>query len=286
MAEQKLNPLFCVDVTENKDSEVLTGAEFISHSASKEKLEQYELKQAEILKTIDKANTPIWLQIIKYLLGVYAIAIILAGIKSGFGLAFTNSPILMISGFVSGVVWIVLQIALKRKEKKMLNNSNAEQQLGEINQIIDSIFEDYGISQDAVEMDVLSFRYTVKNGEIKPYTSGLQLTPYYNGVVKVFATEDELHIAEIQNAYSFKKSEITGIKTVDKWIAVPTWNKPEDVKDEKFSKYKLTINGAGLLSVKSYHIIEINHEDKLYGIYFPCYEREVIENLTGLKVEE
>ena len=35
----------------------------------------------------------------------------------------------------------------------------------------------------------------------------------------------------------------------------------------------------------TYHILEIEKDGEIYGLYFPCYELSAIEELTGLSAE-
>ena len=53
----------------------------------------------------------------------------------------------------------------------------------------------------------------------------------------------------------------------------------------EFKQYKLGVTYIGTIIVKPYHILEIERNGTLYGIYFPCYELATFEALTGLKAE-
>jgi hypothetical protein len=106
-----------------------------------------------------------------------------------------------------------------------------------------------------------------------------------NVSVKLYETNDALHIADLENVYSFAKSELKVITTVNKRISVPTWNKDEDPRSGSFKRYKMTVNNIGNVFFKPYYILEIEHESQIFGIYFPCYELEIFEHLTGLKAE-
>ena len=125
----------------------------------------------------------------------------------------------------------------------------------------------------------------MKNGKIRPYLSGLQTTAYMNVSVKMYETNDALHIADLENVYSFAKSELKVITTVNKRISVPTWNKDEDPRKGSFKRHKMTVSNMGDVFFKPYYILEIEHESQIFGIYFPCYELEIFEHLTGLKAE-
>ena len=114
----------------------------------------------------------------------------------------------------------------------------------------------------------------------------MQTTPFLNLEVKVYETGSELHIADIENVYSFDKLEIRGITTVKKRIMIPSWNKDEDPRRGRFKPYKMTVSNTGDVSFKPYYILNIERDRQKYGLYFPCYELEVFERLTGLKAED
>lgn len=280
-----MKPIFCIDITSDKHNETLNGSEFIIRTAPKQKIEEYEAKQENLEQTIEKSKFPVWVQIIKYLSGLFAVIVLGATINAGVDTAWKNAPALVISGAACGVVWLILYIASKGKEKTVLKNENADQQVEELHEDFQDIHYDLDVPANALDIDVLAFKYKNKNGEIRPHTSGLQMTPYANVNVKIYATLDEVSIADLENVYSFEKSEMVSITTVKKRISIPVWHKDEDPRKGKFKPYKMTVNNMGCIFFKPYYILEIKHGDQLFGLYFPCYELETIEALTGLKAE-
>ena len=280
-----MKPIFCIDVTLDKKNEIVNGSEFITRTASKQKIEEYENKQEDLEQTVEKSKLPLLLRIIKYLCGLFFLMVLAASAKAGFETALRNAPIMVMSGALCGILWIILHFASKAKEKKVLKEEDAERQSKEIHEDFKNIHNELNVPDDAAEVDVLLFKYKMKNGKIRPYLSGLQTTAYMNVSVKMYETNDALHIADLENVYSFAKSELKVITTVNKRISVPTWNKDEDPRRGSFKRYKMTVNNIGNVFFKPYYILEIEHESQIFGIYFPCYELEIFEHLTGLKAE-
>lgn len=283
---QDMKPIFCIDLTDNEDNEVINGAEFITRTAPKENIEAFERGHEALLQTIKKSKLPTWLQFIRPICGGFFALVLIACIKVGFPTAFQNAPILPIVGALCGVLWIALHVFSKIKEKRMLQEGTAERQSKHILQEIQSIHTEMGVPADAVEVDVLTFAYQTVEGEICPQTVSLQTTPYLNVTVKMYATPDSVHIADLENVYSFDRSSLKAITTVKKRISVPTWNKDEDPRKGSFKPYKMTVNSMGDIYFKPYHILEIEQNGQHFGLYFPCYELENVENLTGLKAEQ
>lgn len=284
-SDYDMKPIFCIDVTFDKNNEIVNGSEFITRTASKQKIKEYENKQEDLEQTVEKSKLPLWLRIIKYLCGLFFLIVLAASVRAGFETALKNAPILVMSGALCGILWIILHFVSKVKEKKVLKEENAEQQLKEIYEDFKNIHNELNVPDDAAEVDVLLFKYKMKNGKISPYASGLQTTAYINTRVKMYETNDELHIADLENVYSFAKSELKVITMVNKRISVPTWNKDEDPRRGSFKRYKMTVSNMGDVFFKPYYILEIEHESQIFGIYFPCYELETFEHLTGLKTE-
>ena len=284
-SDHDMKPIFCIDVTLDKKNEIVNGSEFITRTASKQKIEEYENKQEDFEQTVKKSKLPMWLRIIKYLCCLLFWIVLAASVKAGFETALKNGPILVVSGALCGILWIILHFASKAKEKKVLKEEDAERQSKEIYEDFKNIHNELNVPDDAAEVDVLLFKYKMKNGKIRPYVSGLQTTAYINVSVKMYETNDALHIADLENVYSFAKSELKVITTVNKRISVPTWNKDEDPRKGRFKCHKMTVSNIGNVFFKPYYILEIEHESQIFGIYFPCYELEIFEHLTGLKAE-
>ena len=277
-----MQPIFCIDVTTNKNNTSPNGSEFITRTASQKKIEEYDNKRENLNQTIEKSRLPLSFQIIKLLCGFFSITVLFSCIGAGFERALKNAPVLIILGAICGVLWVVLHFIAKGKEKTVLKEEQADYQLETLNQDLSSIYNELGVPEDAVEIDVLAFKYKLKNGEIRPYAHGLQTTPYFNVCFKIYATPEELHVVDVESVYSFKKTEIKSIITVNKRISIPMWNKNEGPRQGEFKKYKMTLNNFGNIFFKPYYILEIEKDNQTFGIYFPCYELGTIEKLTGL----
>lgn len=281
-SKNNIKPLFSTDITFDKKNKTINGLEFITRTASKQKIEEYDHKLENLNQTIEKSKLPLWLQIIKLLSGWFSIIMLFSCIGADFKTAWKNASVLIIIGVFCGILWIILHIVSKSKEKQVLKEENAEKKLEELSGDFISIQDELNVPGDAAEIDVLSFRYKLKNGAIRPCAIGMQMTLYFNTIVKIYATPDELHIVDLENVYSFPKSSIKSIITVNKRICVPTWNKEENPTKGKFKPYKMTVNNVGHVFFKPYYILEIEKEGEFFGVYFPCYELDTIENLTGL----
>ena len=283
-----MKPLFAIDVTEDKKNEVVNGSEFITKNASVQNTDALEDNQEELRQSIKKSQLPFWLQIVMYILGMFALLVILNVISNGFDIGFTqvfrNAPILIIAGFLCGIAWLVLYLYSKKKSKKVLQNENVDKQIEDIEKDFDKIYNELGVPSDAINIDILMFRYKIKNGEVKLHT-GMQNTQYINLEVKAFTDGKYLHFADASDLYSFDLAELREIKTVNKRISAMNWTKEESPRKGEYKQYKIMVNTeyGYTVSYKPYYILEGEHNGEKYGIYFPCYEINALEKLTGLK---
>lgn len=283
--DQNITPIFCIDITLDKNNEVFNGSEFITRTASSKKIEEIENKQENLEQAIHNTKLPLALRVIQFVCGCFSLLILAASIIGGLETSFQNSPLLVIGAVPLGIVWLALHVFSKKREKRVIKEENIERQTNEIDEDVEAIQNELGVPKNAVEVDLLFFHYKVKNEKIIPQAPLFQTTPYINLEADVYTTENELHFATLEHVYSFKKSDIKAITTVNKRISIPFWNKDEEPTDGKFKPYKMTVNSMGDVFFKPYHILKIECENKWFGIYFPCYELEAFEAFTGLSAQ-
>ena len=63
------------------------------------------------------------------------------------------------------------------------------------------------------------------------------------------------------------------------------WHKEEPYDKGIYKPYHMSIDKFGCLNCNSYYILEVVHNTETYGIYIPCYELPVFEELPGLRAE-
>lgn len=281
-----MKPIFGIDITLTKKNEVVNGNEFIIKTVSKQKMDKFDAKQENLKKTVEQSKLPLWIRIVQSLCCFWGV-IVFAGTMNALGdvtltQAFQNAPVLLVSGIACGVIWGVLHFWAKSKEKRMLTEQDAEHQVAKIDIDINAMYDELGVPHNAYYVDVLSFRYKVKNDKITATAVGFQTTPYINFDLRMYITDDHLYLANIENLYAFKLSDLKTIKTVNKRISIPTWNKQEEPTKGEFKQYKLAVNNLGDIFFKPYYILEGEHNGETFGIYFPPYELATFEKLTGL----
>ena len=95
---------------------------------------------------------------------------------------------------------------------------------------------------------------------------------------------DTLYLTNPQGEYAFPLKNLRTIRTVYEDATIPHWQKNDDFDSDNYKAYSITYNkNLGIFQTSPYHILELELNGEIWGIYFPCYEIRTIENLTGLK---
>lgn len=282
-----MKPLFAIDITENKNNDVINGKEFVTKTVSADRKKNFENEREAFDETVKKSELPGWIKTVKLVCSWFFIIIFVAILRVGsIETAFQNAPGLIITACICGVAWLVLHLVGKKKAQDVLEKENASEQMGKINSDIEEIYRELEVPKNARCVDILLFRYIIKDGKIKHKALGMQTAEFFNVDTRLFVRNDELCLCDLDNLYSIKLSELRAIKKVNKRTSVTFWNKEYGPTEEKYKPYKLTVNQFGNVFFKPYYILELERGGETYGLYFPNYDLEAFEMLTGLKAEE
>ncbi len=287
-----MKPFLGIDRTENKKNEVYNGQEFVVARPSLALAQALEKSQGRAAETEEKAKLPKPLRIAQWICGLLAGIIFLSILRAMTGdnsvtlaKVYENVGWLIWLGAGCLVVWGVLTLLGKQKEKTVLGSDESEHTFADLDSIAASVFKEMGVPENAPEVDILSFGYKLKNGQIKPRETGMQMTPYTNFPYRIFMDANNLYLANLEEKYAIPKASMTAIRRVKKHIRVPMWNKDADLKGERYKPYKLSADQYNCVHMNWYHILEVSHQGETWGIYFPNYELPVMEAATGLKSE-
>lgn len=287
-----MKPFLGIDITQDKNNEQFNGEEFLvakTSQAQSQALEQASMNSVELL---NKATTPMWytiLMIVCVMLGSSGILGMVSFASEeddiGFLDVYAKLPWLFWLSLAFIAVFAVMSIFAKRKVNDVLESNESEHVSSQLDTIAKNIYAELGVPANAPEVDILSFSYKLKNGEPVVKETDFSITPYDNLVNRVFVEDNILFIADREGKYAFSLSELRAIRTVKKTIIVPMWYKDTPHNKGEYKAYKINLDDDANVSFKPYHILELEHNGEIWGIYFPCYELPIFEKLTGLKAE-
>ncbi|MDD6212789.1 MAG: hypothetical protein PUB22_06555 [Clostridiales bacterium] len=287
-----MKPFLGIDLTTNKKNKQMNGEEFVVAKPDLSLTQSLESSSENVEETIEKSKLPLPIRIGHWICGAVGVLVVIGIIKALGGEdgptlseAYRNASWLFWLGGACLVVWALLKLISIRKEKDVLETEESSQVFNQLDKTCDAILTDLKVPQDAKEINILSFFYKVKGENIKVCEKGLQIAPYINPIFHIFADSENLYLANLEGKYAIPLSAIKGIKSIKKTIRILEWNKDEEYNKGIYKQHKLSEDNYGCIICNSYHILEFEHNNDLWGIYIPCYELSVIEEITGLKAE-
>lgn len=287
-----MKPFLGIDLTTNKKNEQMNGEEFLVAKPSLELTQSFERSSENVKETLEKSKLPRPIRIGQWICGMLGILIATGIIKAlggedsvSLSQAYQNAYWLFWLGGACLVAWILLKLISVRKEKNVLESDEGSQIINNLDKSCDAILFDLGVPSASKEIDILTFFYKVKGDDIKVCEKGLQIAPYINPIFHIFSDSENLYLANLEGKYAVPLSAIKAIKSIKKAIRIMEWNKDEGYNEGIYRQYKLSEDNYGCIICNNYHILEFEHNNDLWGIYIPCYELPVIEEITGLKAE-
>ena len=287
-----MKPFLGIDLTTNKKNEQMNGEEFVVAKPDLSLTQFLESSSEKVEETIEKSKLPLPIRIGHWICGAVGALVATVIIKAlggedgvSFSEAYKNASWLFWLGSACLVAWALLKLISVRKVKNVFETEESFQAFNNLDKTCEAIFSDLKVPQDSKEIDILSFFYKVKNNDIKVCEKGLQIAQYINPSFHIFTDSENLYLANLEAKYAIPLSAIKAIKSIRKSIRILEWNKDEEYNKGIYKQYKLSEDNYGCIICKSYHILEFEHDNDLWGIYFPCYELPVIEELTDLKAD-
>ncbi len=274
-----MKPFLGIDLTTDKKNEKTNGNEFLIQTPSAALTRSLEDSSENAEETVEKAKLPLLLRIVQYFCGIAAVLLIGGILKADVSLAegYQNAPWLFWFSGICAVIWLILWLIGKQKTKTVLEADESVRTFSHLDGVAAAIYNELSVPDNAKDVDVLFFFYKIKNGEIKLREKGMQIAEYFNPEFKIFTDEKYLYLANLDGKYAFPLSSIVKIHTVKKHIRILRWNKEEEYDKGIYKEYKLSEDNLGCIICKYYHILEVNHQGEIFGIYFPNYELPIFE---------
>ena len=282
-----MKPFFGIDLTYDKKNEAVNGKEFLVQTPSTALSQALDHSIEEASTETGKAKLPLPLTILQYGCGLAAMIIFVGILRADVTITQAYENAAWIFWLLGGcaLVWLVLTLAEKAKASKVLATEECSQSISHLEGVYDAIFAELKIPEQAREVDLLQFYYKAKGDTVKPVTKGMMTTAYMNPIFRVYADPENLYISNLEGKYAIPQASILGIRTVKKHIRITEWNKDVPVNKGMYKQYKLGIDQYGCVHCQCYHIMEVQHNDAVYGFYIPSYELPVFEALTGKKAQ-
>ena len=261
---------------------------FIIRSLSEDKTQEPKKLLKEGAPLEKKKTLLMWLtpaSVILMCCGLMFIAPMLSLIKkNGFATAMNEKGIYFFVGislFAAGLIsFIVFKIISLRAKK----DPEVKQYVAKAERTAKECEFDLGVPENALKMDVIAtILRRNKNGE-EVIDTLWSPVPYLNFETNVFLENDNICFADTQIVIALPLKSIIGIKTINKSISLPQWNKQESYKSKKYKSYKFAKTNTGALLSRPYHEIHFDIEGEVYCLIIPCYEKEPLLKLLGEEI--
>ena len=285
-----MKPFYGIDRTENRKNTFREGDCFIAASTSRAVSSAMERAAEGAAVQLRKSKLPFPLGGIRTVCGWAAALLLFSIIRALRSVTllegYENAPFLFWLTGICGAVWLVLTIIGAVIRKNVQATEDFTVAVKRMEDQVDVAFRELGVPGDAKDVDVIAISHRWKNGKLKPVAYGLETSERTTEPFKVFLREDRLCFATPEHRYEFRLSELQVLRSVKKHIYSKGWNKEEDYDEGFYKPYKLTVDNYGRIHMRSYGLLELEHEGIRWAIWLPPYELNYICALTGLKIVE
>ena len=285
-----MKPFYGIDRTENRKNTFREGDCFIAASTSRAVSSAMERAAEGAAVQLRKSKLPFPLGGLRTVCGWAAALLLFSIIRALRNVTllegYENAPFLFWLTGICGAVWLVLTIIGAVIRKNVQATEDFTVAVKRMEDQVDAAFRELGVPADAKDVDVIAISHRWKNGKLKPVAYGLETSERTNEPFKVFLREDRLCFATPEHRYEFRLSELQVLRSVKKHIYSKGWNKEEDYDEGFYKPYKLTVDNYGRIHMRSYGLLELEHEGIRWAIWLPPYELNYICALTGLKIVE
>lgn len=285
-----MKPFYGIDRTENRKNTFREGDCFIAASTSRAVSSAMERAAEGAAVQLRKSKLPFPLGGIRTVCGWAAALLLFSIIRALRSVTllegYENAPFLFWLTGICGAVWLVLTVIGAVIRKNVQATEDFTVAVKRMEDQMDAAFRELGVPADAKDVDVIAISHRWKNGKLKPVAYGLETSERTTEPFKVFLREDRLCFATPEHRYEFDRAELQVLRSVKKHIYSKGWNKEEDYDEGFYKPYKLTVDNYGRIHMRSYGLLELEHEGIRWAIWLPPYELNYISALTGLKIVE
>ena len=282
-----MKPFLGIDVTDNENSTKINGEEFLVVKAD-EADSCNESEKLEEKKQSKEYESPLALPLritktVGFIAGIALIALYIVN-NAVFKAKAVPNDIIIYSLAVCFAIWGGIASYEGLLEDKRAAEELKTQEEDTVND--DPTDDGLSVPGDAVIVDLLAFNYIVEDGEPRAtVTDEDASSEYFNCPMSLWADDDFLYLASLDEKYAIPRSAIQRIRAVNEKIAIPDWNKDTPPTKGEFKQFGITVDTLNRIIIPSYFVIDLFHQEESWGIYFPVYELPYFEKITGIHAE-
>ena len=270
-----MKPFYGIDRTENKKNTFHEGDCFIAASTSRAVSSAMERAAEGAAVQLRKSKLPAPLGWVRTVCGWAAVLLLFSIVRALRNVTllegYENAPAIFWIMGICAAVWLVLTAIGAVIRKNVQATEDFTVAVKRVEDQVDAAFRELGVPADAKDVDVISISHRWKNGKLKPVAYGLETSERTTEPFKVYRREDRLCFATPENRYEFRLSELQVLRSVKKHLYSKGWNKEEDFDEGFYKPYKLTMDDYRRIHMRSYGLLELEHEGVRWAIWLPPY---------------
>lgn len=273
---------FSVEMSEDIPKEHI----FQTASTNDSLFEEYEQTSSRIDAIRAKAKLPAGIHILRFVLYCFLILCFVCIFMVFSGYVSVLKALILIPIYLGGIITglYFIRKCEKNRRERIENSQELMQAYNRLAEITEKIYFSHGAPIDFAKADILTVCYKTKtdnNGNERQI-----ITDRHNILMGAFTDAENLCLVTPHSKYEIPLSSLQRISTIDEQFPINNWERAVSKDDDYFKSRGLHTDTQGTSYAEKYHILEFSHNSEQWGLYFPCYELSVFENLTELKAEK
>lgn len=289
-----MKPFFCIDTSKKDKKAVINGGEFVVASVQSENINEYRMTAAKIREIKLKADLPNILKI-AIVVSAFMVIISIASIILSFfdaeraaSLADGGYIKLIIAAFIGALFFAFLIYYSINRKKKILEGAELKEAENKLQSIIEKMEYELNIPENAYQTEILAFAYKIKNETLEINTAKDGFKKADNCKFKLYKEQESLVLCALDKKFAFSLNSLKCLKTEKEKLYLSYWHRLVKYNDESLKEYNLKLD-SGKVVTDEYLSLYFEHGEnenkEIWTVNFPIYEKETVENITGLKAE-
>jgi len=260
------------------------GEEFLLVKSPGAGLDNVLARQSSLLEATKEMTLPQWLRLgypaaqLASIFGLGAISIVYSSIAQSYQRYWW---LYWLTGICLGL-WIVLANQKKNRTTAAQEYLDQLKKTGGGN----TFSAELGVPSDVRWVDILCFPCENQRDAVLPKVHSGSSMSCFNVEHRAFVDTDTLYLVNEDGKFGFSRWQLSDIQIMKQKIILPVWNKKDAPDECIYRKYHLKRDHSGRIHCPAYGVLTLTHNSEKWGICFPAYELETLQQLTGMKVRE
>lgn len=184
------------------------------------------------------------------------------------------APLWYLVGLTALLVWWGIWVYDKRRGKSFAEDERIDKVASQSENIEEEILADLQIPEGAVELDIFTGEYIMKNGKRKNANEKSEIV---NRVYRFWRDGNKLCIADLESVVSIPLTDFGKVWKVEDKKPLMSWNKADNPSDRKYTRYGISFS-VGVMFTEWHYAFEVGED---FEIRIPGYDGAAVMNYIG-----